>query len=874
AHNNNKKKKQKPKPPPQESINEIWGRFSAKKFSRALAILPFDPVPLPAEPERPNELLSAGYERATEECRRKVQKIIRECRRINTRYRDQDWDIDMDLKMAIGDTLNYLGSNKFDVADPQHRSSTTAPKAVKCVHEIYEQPTFMAEINGSDVKQGLLGNCWLIASFSALANVENGIQRICVEYDTHIGIYGFVFFRDGEWVYSIVDDKLYMTSPNWDSPSLQRDLLNQIDRDHEDAESWYRKTYQTGSKALFFGGNKDQNETWVPLMEKAFAKAHGDFSSLNGGWIGEGVEDLSGGVTTELLASDILDFDGFWKNDLSRVNEEFLFGCSTGLLDGGYGERNGIREGHAYVVMDARTLKSGERLVKLRNPWGKLKLGIWDGPWSDGSKEWTNEVKEELGHNFSSDSAFWIRYEDMLRKFQHIDRTRLFRELDWRCCQRWIGIEVPWKAHYHEKFHITLAKESPLVLVLSQLDNSYYKGLHGQYNFRLHFRLHEQGRPNAEDYIVRSHGDYLMDRSVSIELLCMEPGKYSVFVIVAGERDTDMTTVEDVVKRECKKRSDHAKLASVGYAYDLAHAKGAAHLEQVQKLRHQSDQKEASDSRKFERRKIWSQRHMQRDATKKQRKKNEEKRDHRRAVRETERKKKEQAEAAESKKKEEAEDAELKKKREAEEAEQKKKEEEKHKISLARRRASKLIQEKENDTKNNSTDLEEATKEETKAESSDDKTSEVKPSDREADGKAVAPAPAPVPVPAPEKGNTPNYSSDNDSSDSPVSDWEALYDSDDLSKNACIAPPPPPAQTSDKAAETDEEAGLPDPWNAVCVVGLRVYSKDEHLELRVVDLTEGARGTKGMQDIDNAQTTAASGERERTTGDCGGRGGL
>ena len=34
-----------------------------------------------------------------------------------------------------------------------------------------------------------------------------------------IGIYGFVFFRDGEWVYSIVDDKLYLTSPNWDSVS-------------------------------------------------------------------------------------------------------------------------------------------------------------------------------------------------------------------------------------------------------------------------------------------------------------------------------------------------------------------------------------------------------------------------------------------------------------------------------------------------------------------------------------------------------------------------------------------------------------------------------------------------------------------------------
>jgi hypothetical protein len=92
-NNQNQKKRRKRKPNPQQSINKIWRHFAAKKFTKALAILPFDPVPLPTTPERPNELLSAGYERAVEECRRKVKKIIQECRRINTRYRDPGWDI-------------------------------------------------------------------------------------------------------------------------------------------------------------------------------------------------------------------------------------------------------------------------------------------------------------------------------------------------------------------------------------------------------------------------------------------------------------------------------------------------------------------------------------------------------------------------------------------------------------------------------------------------------------------------------------------------------------------------------------------------------------------------------------------------------------
>ena len=99
---------------------------------------------------------------------------------------------------------------------------------------------------------------------------------------------------------------------------------------------------------------------------QAYAKAHGDYASLGGGWMGEGLGDLTGGVTTELLASDILDTDDFWENEMTKVNKEFLFGCSTGLFDEGYGERDGICEGHSYFVMCTKELKSGERLVKLR----------------------------------------------------------------------------------------------------------------------------------------------------------------------------------------------------------------------------------------------------------------------------------------------------------------------------------------------------------------------------------------------------------------------------------------------------------------------------------------------------------------------------
>jgi hypothetical protein len=190
------KKKKKRKVPPQQSINRIWKRFSNKRFNKALAVLPFDPVLPPIISDRSNELLNAGYERAAEECRRKVRKIIQECRRVNTRYRDPGWDLDWDLKMEKGHCLNSLGRTKFDLSmSTLMNPSAIVPKAVKRIHEIYDKPTFLANISGNDVKQGNLGDCWLMASLSGLSNVQDGIQRICVEHDTRIGIYGFVFYR-------------------------------------------------------------------------------------------------------------------------------------------------------------------------------------------------------------------------------------------------------------------------------------------------------------------------------------------------------------------------------------------------------------------------------------------------------------------------------------------------------------------------------------------------------------------------------------------------------------------------------------------------------------------------------------------------------
>lgn len=96
-----------------------------------------------------------------------------------------------------------------------------------------------------------------------------------------------------------------------------------------------------------------------------------------------------------------------------------------------------------------------------------------------------------------------MEYSDLLRKYQTFDRTRLFTD-EWKVTQQWTSMSVPWSVEYNKtKFCFVLEKKANVVLVLSQLDDRYFAGLAGQYEFELSFRVHRAGE---EDYIVRSHG--------------------------------------------------------------------------------------------------------------------------------------------------------------------------------------------------------------------------------------------------------------------------------------------------------------------------------------------------------------------------------
>ncbi|PVH89096.1 cysteine proteinase [Cadophora sp. DSE1049] len=448
----------------------------------------------------------ASYDEAVNVCKKRVDEIGKKCRRLNHKYIDPDFDCWRDQESCL---LPLQG-----VSPACRKLIKGGPKSVKRVGEVFKNPQFFtAEPANDEIRQGRIGNCWLISALCALTNKPGLIKQICVARDEDVGVYSFVFHRDGDWFPEVIDDRLFLTFPNYDRSTIERRILDEIKKEYNSerltTEEEYRDLYQRNSGALYFGSCQNPNQTWFPLLEKAFAKAHGDYLSLEGGFAGEALEDLTGGVTDDFHTYDILDRDHFWSQ-LLAANEQFLFTCSAGSGDERYVSnlrQKGIVAQHAYTVKRAVEM-DGHRLVLLKNPLGRVE---WRGPWSDGSSEWT-----------ADDGVFWIAYNDLLSKYFQFQQTRLFTD-EWTMAQKWTTLNIPIINKYHRtKFSFTITKTALVVIVLSKLDARYFRGFGGRYYFSLGFCIRKAGSGQP---IVYTYQARWIKRSVRAELT-LEAGRF------------------------------------------------------------------------------------------------------------------------------------------------------------------------------------------------------------------------------------------------------------------------------------------------------------------------------------------------------------
>lgn len=103
---------------------------------------------------------------------------------------------------------------------------------------------------------------------------------------------------------------------------------------------------------------------------------------------------------TELKRHDLLD-------EMIMLNTPGGFSGNT--------DECGLVNNHAYIVLEAKQTSNGDRLLKMRNPWGFEK---WTCDWSDLSDKWTQAIRDELNwqledeENGDNDGVFWMTVED------------------------------------------------------------------------------------------------------------------------------------------------------------------------------------------------------------------------------------------------------------------------------------------------------------------------------------------------------------------------------------------------------------------------------------------------------------------------------
>ncbi|XP_032713560.1 calpain-10 isoform X7 [Lontra canadensis] len=251
------------------------------------------------------------------------------------------------------------------------------------------------------VKQGLLGDCWLLCACAALQKSQQLLDQVFPPGQpswcdhAYRGSFTCRIWQFGHWLEVTVDDRL---------PCL--------------------------AGRLCFSRCQREDVFWLPLLEKVYAKVYGSYEHLWAGQVADALVDLTGGLAERWSLKDLARTSGQQDRpggsehrtcrQLLSLKDRCLISCS--VLSPRAGARE-LGEFHAFIVSDLQELqgRAGQSLLLLRiqNPWGRR---CWQGPWREGGEGWSQVDPADKSELLSQlqEGEFWVEEEEFLREFDEV----------------------------------------------------------------------------------------------------------------------------------------------------------------------------------------------------------------------------------------------------------------------------------------------------------------------------------------------------------------------------------------------------------------------------------------------------------------------